>query len=110
MSCDIVPTRLKNGKRHDSQREQGQQVDGAPRPPHADRMDEERATRDQNHEKRPCPADRPVRERSFGGQKLQGPQTDRHECEGGVEPNDRGGVEQRGERHTPTLGVSTLSC
>jgi len=77
MRCDLMPARLKNGERNDSQGEQGQQVDGAPRPPHPDGMDEERATRDQNHEKRPCPADRPVRERAFGRQKLHGAETDR---------------------------------
>jgi hypothetical protein len=52
-------------------------VDGAPRPPHPDGMKEERTARNQNHEERLCPADRPVRECSLGGQKLQGAETDR---------------------------------
>jgi hypothetical protein len=32
MGRDVMPARLKNGERNDRQREQGQQVDGAPRP------------------------------------------------------------------------------
>jgi hypothetical protein len=66
-------------------------------------MDEERGSRDQNHENGPRPADRPVRERPLGDQKLYGAETDRHEGESGVKRYDRWGVEQRGERHDPIL-------
>ena len=56
-------------------------------------------SRDQNHEKRPRPADRSVRKRPLGGQKLHGAEPDRREGESGVKPYDRRGVEERGERH-----------
>ena len=46
MRRDIVPARLKDGEGNDRQREQRQKVDGAPRSPGPDRMDEERASRD----------------------------------------------------------------
>src|ERR1700684_4529982 len=99
MSCDIVPARLKDGERNHSEREQREKVDGAPRSPGSDRVDEERASRDQNHEKGPSPTDGSVRKRSLGGQKLHGAETDRREGESSVELDDRRGVEQRGERH-----------
>jgi hypothetical protein len=39
-----------------------------------------------------------MRKRSFGSQKLHGAETNRREGESGVEPDDRRGFEQRGER------------
>ena len=99
MALTIVLARPKDGEGNDCQRKQRQKVDGAPRSPHPDRMDEERGSGDQNHEQRPGPADRPVRQRPLWGQKLHGAEADRRKGESGVKPNDRRGVEQRGERH-----------
>ena len=110
MSRDIVPARLQDGQWNHCEREQREKVDGAPRSPGSDRVDEERASRDENHEQGPFPTDGSMRKRSLGGQKLHGAETDRREGESGVQPDDRRGVEQRGEGHIGTLGVGTRSC
>ena len=110
MGFDIVLARRKDGEGNHGEREQREQVDRAPGSPGSDRMDEERCARDETHEDGPSPADRSVRKRALGGQKLHGAETDRREGESGVQPDDRRGVEQRGEGHIGTLGVSTRSC
>jgi hypothetical protein len=99
MSRDIVPARLQDRERNHSEREQREKVNGTPRSPGSDRVNEERASRDENHEQGPCPTDGSMRKRSLGGQKLHGAETDRREGESGVVLDDRRGVEQRGERH-----------
>ena len=102
MSTDVVLSGAKDGEGNDAQREQRQKVDGAPRSPGSDCVDEERRSRDQNHEKRPRPADRTMRKRPLRSQQLHSAQTDSREGESGVKADDRRGDEQRGERHDPT--------
>ena len=97
------------GEGNDSEREQREKMDRAPRPPGSDRVNEERRPRDQNHENGPRPADRSMRQRSLGGQELDGAKADRGEGESGVKPYDRRGLEQGGERHIAILGVSSCS-
>src|SRR6478752_7555124 len=99
MSADIVLSSAEDGERNDGQRKQRQEVDGAPRSPHPDRMDEQRRSRDQDHQQSPSPTDRSVRERPLWGQKLHSAETDRGEGESGVKLDERRSIEKRGERH-----------
>jgi hypothetical protein len=94
-----VPARVQDGEWNHCEREQREKVDRAPRSPGSDRVDKERASRDKNHEQGPRPTETSVRKRSLRAQKLRGAETDRHERESSVQPDDRRGVEQRGERH-----------
>ena len=89
MSRDIVPARLQDGEGNHSERERREKVDGAPRSPGSDRVDKERASRDENHEQGQRPTDGLVGKPSLGGQKLHGAETDRRESESGVQPDDR---------------------
>src|SRR5580693_4959079 len=108
MSADVVLSGAKHRQRNDAEREQRQKVNRAPGSPGSNRVDEERCQRDQNHEKRPGPADRSMRERSLGGQKLRGAETDRREGEKGMKPDNRRSVEQRREGHCSTLRAPVL--
>ena len=72
-------------------------------------MDEERGSRDQDHEKRPRPARRTVRQRPLWGQKLRGAEADRGESQNGVKTYDRRGVQERVERHTSILAAEAGS-
>jgi hypothetical protein len=111
MSTDIVLSGTQDGQRNHPQREQRQKVNGAPRSPGSDRMDEERGSRDQNHESGPGPARRAMRQRALGGQKLHDTETDRCEGESGVKPDDRLGIQQWGERHGSYMpGSRSKSC
>ena len=109
MSPDIVLPRPEDGEGNHRQREQRQKMDRAPRSPGSDRVDEERRSRDQNHQSGPGPADRSMRKRPLGRQQLHCAETDRREGESGMNPDDRRGVEQRGERHIAILGVGSCS-
>jgi hypothetical protein len=110
MGSHIVLARLQHAEGNHPQREQRQKVDGAPRPPGSDRVNEERSPRDQNHENGPSPTDRSMRQRSLGGQELDSAKANRREGESRVKTYDWRGVEQRGERHIPILGVSVDCC
>ena len=110
MSRDIVPARLQDGERNHREGEQREKVDRAPRSPGSDRVDKERASSDKNHEQGPRPTHRSVRKRSLRRQKLRRAETDRREGESSVQPDDRRGVDKRGERHTrPTYRLSMRS-
>jgi hypothetical protein len=102
MSRDIVPARLQDREWNHSKREQREKVDGAPRSPGSDRVDKERASRDENHEQGPRPTDGSVRKRSLGGQKLHGTETDRREGKSGVQ-RMIGGASSSGASVTPRL-------
>ncbi len=98
-----MPARLQDGERNHREGEQREKVDRAPRSPGSDRVDKGELPR-QNHEHGPRPTDRSVRKRSFVRQKLRRAETDRREGESSVQPDDRRGVDERGERHTaPSL-------
>jgi hypothetical protein len=104
MSRDIVSARPQDREWNHREREQREKVDRAPRSLGSDRVDKERASRDNNHEHGPRPTDRSVRKRSFVRQKLRRAETDRCEGESSVQPHDRRGVDERGERHdAPSL-------
>src|SRR6266568_8729793 len=103
MPLDVMSPRAEHRKRQHDQREQRQQMNGAPRPPQPDRVNEERADDHGEHQRRPDPA-----EQAVGDRPLRRGELDRAKREGaergkGVPLDERRRGQQRSERHLWSL-------
>src|SRR5262249_6061990 len=110
MLANSMTVRMPDRDRQHRQGEYGQQVDGAPRPPQPDLMNEKGAHAHHDHEGDPDPADRPVRQRSLRGGELNHPQGKRRYRGEGVKLDGRRGGKQWREGHGFLLPLAPREC